>query len=267
MKGRALLLAAASVAAAAPGVASAQESEEWKFDAIVYAWLPSVGGKSTFPAGSGSDISVDASQVIDSIKFAFMGTLGAQKGRWGVFGDAIYLDLGTSRSASRNLTVQGIPLPPGVTADVNLDVKTTVWTLAGSYRVVADPQMSFDVLAGARAIDMKQRLRWTFSADIAGVTPPPRTGESHAEESHTDAIVGVRGRYTFGADRQWFVPYYADVGGGDSKLTWQALAGIGYSYRWGDVLGVWRYLSYDFKDKTIQGVNFNGPAIAVAFRW
>jgi hypothetical protein len=41
----------------------------------------------------------------------------------------------------------------------------------------------------------------------------------------------------------WFVPYYLDVGAGDSYLTWQALAGIGYKFKWGETAAFWRYLS------------------------
>jgi len=33
----------------------------------------------------------------------------------------------------------------------------------------------------------------------------------------------------FGESRKWFVPYYLDVGTGESDLTWQAMGGIGYS--------------------------------------
>lgn len=41
-----------------------------------------------------------------------------------------------------------------------------------------------------------------------------------------DAIVGVRGSYRFGDTGRWRVPYYADVGAGDSDLTWQAMTGL-----------------------------------------
>ena len=65
-----------------PTIVSAQQlSEEWKFQALVYGWLPDIGGKTTFPAGSGSSINVDASQIISALKFTFMGTFEAQKGR------------------------------------------------------------------------------------------------------------------------------------------------------------------------------------------
>jgi hypothetical protein len=41
--------------------------------------------------------------------------------------------------------------------------------------------------------------------------------------------VGVKGRYTFGDDGKWFVPFYLDVGTGQSQLTWQISSGLGYS--------------------------------------
>jgi hypothetical protein len=38
--------------------------------------------------------------------------------------------------------------------------------------------------------------------------------------------------------------------------------------RWGAFVAAWRYLDYNFKSgKTIEGLNFNGPAVGVAFRW
>ena len=81
-------------------------------------------------------------------------------------------------------------------------------------------------------------------------------------------IVGGRSSLAFGNRQEWFVPYYVDVGTGDSDLTWQAIAGIGYAFGWGEVLAAWRYLDYKFKsgDK-VEDLTFNGPAIGVAFRW
>ena len=75
-------------------------------------------------------------------------------------------------------------------------------------------------------------------------------------------------RYAFGDRLQWYVLLYADIGAGDSQLTWQAAAGLGYAFGWGDVVGLWRYLRYDFKsDQAIQDLAFNGPMIGVTFRW
>ena len=101
-------------------------SDQWQFRALMYGWLPDIGGKTTFPAGSGSDISVDASQIIDALKFTFMGTFEAQKGAWGVFTDVIYLDVGGPKSKTRDILVDGHPVPVGMTADATLDLKSLI---------------------------------------------------------------------------------------------------------------------------------------------
>ena len=251
-----------------PATASAQLSDEWKFYAVIYGYFPDIGGTSTFPARTGgSSIDVDASTIINNLKFVFMGTFQAQKGRWGFFTDLMYLDLGGSKGATRDLTIDHVQLPIGVTANANLDIKGTIWTLAGSYRISDDPTAPVDVLAGARLLDLKQNLRWEFSADL-GPDQPSRSGNSEIKENNWDAIVGVKGRITFGPNREWFVPYYADVGTGDSDLTWQLFAALGYSFHWGDVIAGWRYLDYNFKSGSrINDANLNGPLVGVAFRW
>ena len=95
-----------------------------------------------------------------------------------------------------------------------------------------------------------------------------RAGSSSAEETQWDAIVGVKGRWTFGAERQWYVPYYLDVGTGDSDLTWQGMAGVGYSFDSIGVTGVWRYLDYDLGGSTpSKSIDFSGPALGVTFRF
>lgn len=259
--------AAVALAAMAPNIVPAQAlSDQWQFGASIYGWLPSIRGNTTFPAGS-SSVSVDASQIVDHLKFVGMGTFSVQKDRWGAFTDFIYLDVGASKSGTRDLTVGGIALPAGVSADASLDIKSSIWTLAGSYRVLADPGASLDVFAGARSIEIKQNLRWQFSADIGGLTPPPRSGANEVKLNNVDGIVGAKGRYAFGANREWYVPYYVDVGTGDSDLTWQAVGGIGYTYSWGEVFAVWRYLDYNFKNTKIEDASFSGPAIGVAFHW
>ena len=81
-------------------------------------------------------------------------------------------------------------------------------------------------------------------------------------------MVGLKGRANFGADGKWFIPYYVDVGTGQSQLTWQVSAGVGYRFGWGSVLATWRYLDYNFKsDSKIESMNFSGPTIGVSFQF
>ena len=64
------------------------------------------------------------------------------------------------------------------------------------------------------------------------------------------------------------MPYYFDIGTGDSDLTWQAELALTYTFGWGDIGVAWRYLDYDLKsDSPIRDINFNGPALGAMFRW
>ncbi len=66
----------------------------------------------------------------------------------------------------------------------------------------------------------------------------------------------------------WFSPYYLDIGTGDTEFTWQALAGVGYRWDWGDLILAYRHLSYDMgNDKLLQSADFSGPALGVVFHF
>ena len=267
-------VAAAAVAllcagATASGTASAQSlSDEWRFRAFVYVWGATIKGGATFPGGNTASIDWNFGTILDHLKLAGMGTLEAQKGRFGMFTDVIYMNLGAGKTTTRDGTIDGVPLPVGVTSNLGMDLKSWVWTLAGSYRVQSTAESEMDVFAGARMLTLEPRLSWNFSADVGPFVGPGRAGSRTVKETNWDAIVGAKGRVGFGANREWFIPYYADIGTGDSDLTWQISGGIGYSYPWGDVIATWRYLDYKFKKSSkVDDLNMNGPLLGVAFRW
>ena len=249
--------------------ANAQTPNDWQFGLQLYGWFPTIGGKTTFPHDTPpSSISVDADDILSNLKFVFMGSFEARKGRWGGFTDVVYMDVGDDRSETREFAVGGTPLPSGATASADYDLKGLIWTLAGSYRAVADPTAALDVFAGARFADIEQELNFQVSGNIGSIPLPGRGGSRKVSKDFWDGIVGVKGRLHFGHDHRWFVPYNFDIGTGDSDLTWQAMAGIGYSFHWGDIVGAYRYLDYDFKSSSpIQDLNFSGPALSVVLRW
>lgn len=264
------LAALAVVAALLPFHAHADStSGDWQWDATVYLYLPSIGGETSFPPGGGGpslDVSADA--ILDSLNFAFMGALGARKGPWGVATDVIYLDLGSSKKGTRDFGIGQVELPASVDGDFKYDLTGWLWTLTGSYALVQQERVSMDVLAGVRMLDLEQTLRWQLNGDISTLPLPGRSGNSSVEATQWDAIVGLKGRASFGAEGNWYVPYYLDVGTGDSDLTWQGMVGVGYSFDSVEVTGVWRYLDYDLGDNTpITSIDFNGPALGVTFRF
>ncbi|MDZ7652641.1 MAG: hypothetical protein U5L03_08895 [Burkholderiaceae bacterium] len=255
--------------AVAPAAVSAQSAEAWRYQASIYAYLPTLSGSTTFPpASGGSGASVDIDTILDNLKMTFMGSFEAKRGQWGVFTDVIYMDIGDSKSGSRDLSIGGVTLPAGVNANVDFDLKGWAWTLGGAFQAVKTPDAYLDVIGGLRMLDIEQSLDWTLTGNVGAVALPNRTGSRGVGLQNWDFIVGVKGRVAFGEGRRWYAPYYLDAGFGDSDATWQALAGIGYSFDWGDLFASWRYLDYDMKSgKAISSLTFNGPTIGAVFRW
>jgi hypothetical protein len=268
LKGK-LAIAMLAAAAAVPTVASAQQrSDDWQGQLLIYGYFPTIGGTTKFPAPTGgSSIDVDANKIIDSLKMTFMGTLAVQKGEWGAFTDVLYLDVGGDKSGTRDISIGG-GLPAGVTTSGSLDLKSTLWTIAGSYRYGRDPKSPVDLFVGARLADIKQSLNWQFTGTVDTIPVANRNGYQSSSVQNWDAIIGIKGRASFGDKGQWFVPWYLDVGTGDSDLTWQGIVGVGYSYSWGDIYAVWRYIDYNMKSgKPVESLTLNGGAIGVGFRW
>jgi hypothetical protein len=111
---------------------------------------------------------------------------------------------------------------------------------------------------------MEASLDWQFSGGI-GLLPP--SGNFSQREDLVDGIIGARGKIKWG-DSNWFTPYYVDVGTGSSALTWQAQTGLGYSFKWGDLVVAYRYLAYDMSDrKLLQNVSFGGVAFGASFHF
>ncbi len=268
-----LFLASAALLPASAIAQSAQPggmAEKWVLTATLYGWVPAIDGTVNFPNDRGStDIHASMSDVLNHLRMAFMGTLDVHNGRWGMFTDIAYADIGGVKSHERDFSVGNIGIPATATTDLNLDIKATIWTLAGEYRVVSDPAWTADVLAGARMLQLKPTLGYSINGDLGGIAiPGGPSGSKQVDETVWDGVVGIKARYTFGDDRRWFAPLYADIGTGESDLTWQLAGGIGYRFSWGEAFGMWRYLDYNFKSgKALSDTTFNGPMIGVAFQW
>jgi len=260
---------ATSFTAFAPAAHAQSGQDRWHYSAAVYGWLPTLSGKTSFPTGgAGSSVDIDGGDVLDALKMTFQGTLTARKGQWGMMADWVYVDLGATKSATREVAIGGVEIPAGATADLSLDLKANVLTLAGTYSLAQHPGHQMNLLFGARMLRLEETLDYTFIGNLGSAQLPGRSGRSNESATNWDAIVGVAGRLRFGDGQRWFVPYYADVGAGDSKLTYQLQAGVGYSFGWGDLVATWRYLDYDFKSSSnAQSLSGSGPAIGAVFRW
>lgn len=237
--------------------ASESSAADWQFGLSIYAWLPSVSGDLNYNLpDNGGDVTVDADKLLDDLNMAFMGSFEARKGNWSGFTDLIYLDLGGDKSKS-------VTVPDGTTYtlfDADMDLKGLVWTLGGSYTAWRNQKSHLDVLAGARLLSLDTDLNLTGGG--------PLQSELKLSESENlwDGIIGAKG--SFALNERWFLPYYVDVGTGDTDLTWQAVAGIGYAFDWGQVTLKYRYLEYDQgSDGLLQEISFGGAQLGVGFRF
>ena len=231
-------------------------SDDWQFGASLYFFAPAINGAT----GSGSDIDVSFDTLINNLNMTFMGAFEARRGKWSALADVLYLNVGANGGAEVPLTTPG-GSPLGVEVDAGIKVRGWVLSFLGGYTVYDTPEGSVDLVAGARYLEMKNSFNLEVQARQLG-----RSVEVDASGYIWDGVVGVRGRANLSGD--WFLPFYLDVGTGDSDLTWQANAGVGYRFNWGDVSLTYRHLAWDFgSGGALHDVSFSGPQLTAAFRF
>ena len=243
-------------------------NDKWKVDVTVYAWVPAMHGDVSYPGVAGEkSFDLSKSQVLDSVKMSFMGTFEAKKGKFGVLSDLTYVNLGMSHASSHDFTLGQNAIPVGLNADLAADTQSTLWTTAGTYNLAARGDYSIDVLGGVRLLDITPTLNWQFMGNTNGINRA-LTGSGSLNLQRWDAVAGLKGQVYLDSDQLWFLPYYVDIGTGQSKLTWQANIGAGYHFKWGSMTATWRHMSYQFNaDSAIQNQTISGPVIGASWHW
>ncbi len=232
--------------------------DEWNHSLAVYLWGASLGGTTA----SGTEVEVDFKDLVDNLEFGAMAAYQARKGKWSFLTDVIYLDL----SADRQLDL----IPPiggdiiNVTTDVSLDLTGWVIHLGGGYNLYDDREgTTTDFIIGARYLDLSSDMLLNF--DLG----PPELDISvplSASGDVWDAVIGMRGIISLG-DR-WFVPWGANIGAGDSDLTWQAMAGVAFkASSWADIALTYRHLEWDLGGDLVDDLSFSGLMLGVIFRF
>jgi hypothetical protein len=225
------LVAADNVVRPAPAVPAApfDASSHWSFAVSPYVWLPRVSGSMRFTGPGTADgfgsRSVDAStgpyNYLQDLKFASMIQGEARKGDWSVFADTVLLSFG-KRGASVNNAASGTA--PGVQRSAETAMRGAMVELGGGFTVLRRPRAIVDVIGGLRYLGAKGTFDARFDVPGGG------TRGAHTSQSAdiVNGFAGVRGRIAMTQDGRWYVPFYLDAGTGSSKVTWQAMTGVGY---------------------------------------
>jgi hypothetical protein len=80
-----------------------------------------------------------------------------------------------------------------------------------------------------------------------------------------NGIAGIRARVKLG-ESGFYLPFYADVGGGGSVPTWQIAGGVGYQTGWAGVSLTYRYLSFNQQgDSALKHLSLGGPLLMANF--
>jgi hypothetical protein len=202
-----------------------------------YLWTAGIDGTLT-TQNAEADFDVDFSDIWDNLESAALVLVETRRDQLTILGDLIYL----------GLEVDG-ETPLG--ADADLELNTTILELAGLYRL--SPTSPFEIGGGLRYAYMDMEL------DAGAVN----------SDGSRDAFDGfAAGRATLPFAQRWSVRVYGDVGAGDSDLTWQASAMLGFQFEnWGLGFG-YRILDYDFEDGSDElDLTFEGLMYGVEFRF
>ena len=251
-----VLLTTASFAHADQGLSPLPKiADEWRFEVTPYLWGAGVTSSLFYNDRYLNTAKLSTSNVLGDLKSGGMITAEAHYGKWGIFGDLVSATLQTTSNS--NVTVKP-PALGGAVVPVNVADKVTLQqnmiTGAATYTVLSNQNVYLDGLLGARGI----MATATVSADLSAFGYSRGFVDSKSI-STLDPIVGFKGRYRI-ADSTWYIPFYADIGGGGgtTNMTWQGILGVGKTFeKWVDVSLAYRTMYYDMKgDGLLQKTTF-----------
>jgi hypothetical protein len=252
-----------------PSVSAEEEpvdSDSWEFQLAPYLWAISASGNITVK-GIEADMDLSFSDIWDELNFAFMLAYEARKGRWGLWGETIYANLGDDN-------VSG---PLGLT-DIDPTVNLFWQGFGGFYRLgtwdLADasdkktPSVTVDTYFGARYTYLDLKL------DFDGVFQNRINDVSH-NKSWVEPLLGARTIWDL--SERWAATLAGDIGGVafGSDFAWNAFGLIGYRFPLfskennAAFFGGYRALYQDYSDgsgndKFEWDVTLHGPILGLS---
>ncbi len=237
------ILAATVMTLAVPQAEAQSGTDGWEFSIAPYLVAAGMDGSITVK-GIEADVDVPFSDIIDNLDLALMAHFDMRNDHWALMSDLFYVDLeGSNDIALGTATVA---------------VQQTLFEVAGGYRI----SPAFTLLAGARWVDLENRIRYTGEILDEDVS----TGKSWI-----DPFVGVH--LMTPLSQRWWFGARGDIGGFGvgSEMAWQAYADVGFraSKVVSIVLG-YRAIDMDYEDGSGRDLFrydmlIAGPQLAVAF--
>ncbi|MEI8595316.1 hypothetical protein [Photobacterium sp. Hal280] len=218
-------------------------ANDWTYSAEVYALGASVDIKSA----RGRSTTADFDEIVDKLEFALFGAFAAKRDRLALIANILYVNLNDSKVNTRD----------SVTRRIEAELKAVVSTLGAGWEFNRSDTYVIHGVLGARLLALDTDL--TAEADSLGAS------DFNESTDVWDAVIGVQGRAEL--SDQWYLSYYADIGSGDSDLTWQAVTSIGYRLENFDISFGYQYLKWQFNEMLLDELEIAGPALGLRFHW
>jgi hypothetical protein len=265
----------------------------WEFNLTSYGWMINVNGDVS-ARGHTVDINQDFFQIVeksDSL-LAWMSYFEARKGRFALFTDLVWMDLGfPGRFQINKSSLGGFDRATlDVVGKAQLDYQSLIIQSGAAYELARWDRgpgsfTAFDVLGSARywnqEVDVSLRLSGTLTVDLERLglkfKRSRRVAIARANDLEwVDPVVGARIRHQLAPGKE--LRLEGDVGGfgAGSEFSWQAVATYGFDI---NCLGTplhtvigYRALAVDYSDNGRLGkdgldVVQHGPVMGVSFRW
>jgi hypothetical protein len=232
-------------------------AREWAFTVAPYIWGAGLSGDVGLFGLTPVNVDMSFGDILDNLRFAGMLAAEAHNGTWGVAGDLIYVSIADSETATRSIA--GIP----TSLSFGVKTKSFTGTLMGEYRVVANPNVTIDLMAGARL--------WSVDNDISASLTfggTPLAGFSGSDgATWVDPMIGAKAR--FNTNSPWYFSAWGLIGGfgAAADIDWDVFGSVGYQWndRFSTVLG-YRALGVNYSDNGFEyDVVQQGPVLGMTF--
>lgn len=235
----ALALGGARVEAAdrTPLAAPAQWSTtpDWTWRFTPYGWFTSLDGRQTVK-GRTAKVSASFIDIFDATAgdggtlIGLMGDLEARKGPLAFYGNLVWSKLGIDRDGVRaHSLTPGVAGTVGTAADMTVSMATL--EIGSAYNVMRFGSIGFDVLGGVRYWYQRAHLSFERAAtlDVGNLSlAKDRAIARSGTVDWLDGFVGARVRFAVAPGQELLLR--GDIGGGGSKISWQAIAAYGFDF-------------------------------------
>ena len=247
-KGVAILAAVLTLSVSLPVSAQEKSPDDWQYAFELYGWLPQMRIK----PDAGGTITFKLKDILKNLDMMFMGDIEMRKGDWSLGLDTIYMNLGNKQ------TLTSVVLP-SQELEAGIDMRAVISTLTAGHTIARTDRSRLDIVGGARYLYVNVGLDFDLQAT-------PGDKRAHLGGQNWDFLLGLEGKTLI--NDQWYFDYYADIGTGDSNLTWQGKVGGGYEFnKWAATFG-FRYLRYNFTSKSnLDNLSVIGPYVGAKWTW